>query len=358
MDQTMKISERIEAFEHLGRILGEFTGGKGERVEPLFSILESAIQKTTEANPWFTREFIEHSLRGWSENLRRESILEWLKPYEKRLQKDPARKNVAVIMAGNIPLVGFHDFLCVLLSGNYFTGRLSSNDPFLLPAIAGVLGSHCPGLEQRIRFTREKLPGFDAVIATGSNNTATHFEYYFSAYPHIIRQSRNGAAVLTGEETPEELSSLADDIFLYFGLGCRSVSKLFLPAGYDFTPLFLAFRKYDFLEQHHKWMNNHDYYRAIFQLNGMEALDNGFILLARNTQMASPPAVLYYEFYEEREVLVEQLSAHREEIQVVVSRREIALPIACCLPGHAQLPGLSDYADGIDTLQFLAGLAQ
>jgi hypothetical protein len=347
----MDLNERIEVFAVLGDSLREFLPGTGERSQPQHGLLEEAITKSAEANPWFTREFTDYCLKAWSENLVREKIRNWIEPYREQLQNPGKAKRVAVIMAGNVPLVGFHDFLSVLISGNQFTGRLSSDDSFLLPAIAQILTGYFPGLAERIRFTGGKLTGFDAVIATGSNNSSNYFEYYFSKYPHIIRKNRNGIAILNGEENDQELSGLADDIFLYFGMGCRSVSKLYIPAGYDFTRLFRAFQKYDHVGRHHKWMSNHDYYRSIFALNAIPALDNGFILLTQNTLIASPPAVLYFEFYENREDLIAGLSLKQDEIQIVVSAAEITLPY--CLPGQAQRPRLNDYSDGIDTLQFL-----
>jgi hypothetical protein len=251
-------------------------------------------------------------------------------------------------------LVGFHDFLSVLLSGNRFTGRLSSDDTGLLPALAQVLVHFNSEWEGRIMFTKERLTGFDAVIATGSNNSAHYFNYYFSKVPHIIRKNRNGIAILIGEENEKELAGLTDDIFLYFGLGCRSVSKLYFPVGYEPGPLFNAFRRYISFSRHHKWMNNHDYYRSVFLLNQVPALDNGFVLLTENKAIASPPAVIYYEYYLNPDDLMNQLSLQKDEIQVTVCKKEI--PFSYCQPGHAQAPGLSDYADGIDTMQFLLSL--
>ncbi|MCX6244125.1 MAG: acyl-CoA reductase [Bacteroidetes bacterium] len=351
----MELNRRIEAFAFLGGILKGYPERKGEENGSLYDILDDAVTRASNENPWFVREFIEHTLGDWSVNLEKEKIVSWLRPYEKQLKGKVMKKDVAVIMAGNIPLVGLHDFLSVLISGNHFTGRLSSGDPYLLPTLAKILIRFDPGWEVMIAFTGEKLTGFDAVIATGSNNSANYFEYYFSKYPHIIRKNRNAIAILNGHETEDELAGLADDVFLYFGMGCRNVSKLYVPAGYDFSPLFLSFRSYERFIRHHKWMNNHEYYNSVFLLNGIPALDNGFMLLTENKLIASPPAVLYYEFYEDATELMTRLSVQQDEIQVVVCTAGAPLPH--CLPGQAQSPALTDYADEVNTLQFLLQLS-
>jgi hypothetical protein len=347
----MDLKDRISSFVFLGKFLSDFLDGKGRREDPLFSELEDAIVQAGLKNQWFTRDSVENALRNWSFNLRKEELEKWLKPYASQLKENIHNRNVAVIMAGNVPLVGFHDFLSVLLSGNCFMGRLSSEDTELLPALARVLVHLNSTWEEKITFTKERLTGFDAVIATGSNNSAHYFNYYFSKVPHIIRKNRNAIAILTGDEDEQELSGLADDIFLYFGLGCRSISKIYFPAGYDIAPLFKAFQRYINFSMHHKWMNNHDYYRSIFLLNQVPAMDNGFILLTENTAIASPPAVVYYEPYKILDELTGQLTGQSDELQVTVCKRKV--PLTSCRPGQAQSPGLSDYADGVDTMQFL-----
>jgi hypothetical protein len=347
----MNLKTRIASFVSLGSFLKDFLEDKNKCDDPLLIELEEAITQSGIMNQWFTRESVENALKAWANILTEEELVKLLKPYGEELKITRIPENVAVIMAGNIPLVGFHDFLCVLISGNHFIGRLSSDDTELLPALARILIHINPEWEGRIRFTKERLTGFDAVIATGSNNSSNYFNYYFSKVPNIIRKNRNGIAILTGEEDEADLAGLADDIFLYFGLGCRNVSKLYFPVGYDVQPLFTAFRRYINYGTHHKWINNHDYYRSIFLLNQVPALDNGFVLLTENKAIASPPAVLYYEYYFDFDGLVKQLSHQLDEIQVVVSKRTIPLP--SCLPGQAQFPGLSDYADGVDTMEFL-----
>jgi hypothetical protein len=350
----MECNSRIDSFVALGNFLRDFLDGKGRREDRLFSELDEAIRQAGLRNQWFIRQSIENALRVWSGNLSKENIDKWLEPYTSRLKEHAPDRNVAVIIAGNIPLVGFHDFLSILISGNRFTGRLSSDDTELLPALARIMVHFNSEWEGRILFTKERLTGFDAVIATGSNNSAHYFNYYFSKVPHIIRKNRNAVAVLTSDEDELELSGLADDIFLYFGLGCRNVSKLYFPAGYDVAQLFNAFLRYSHYSTHHKWMNNHDYYRSVFLLNQIPALDNGFVLLTENKTIASPPAVIYYEYYTNLGDLTDQLSLQKDEIQVVVCKKEI--PPVSCRPGKAQGPGLQDYADGVDTIQFLLSL--
>ena len=347
----MDWKQRIAPFIFLGNFLNDFLDKKNSRNNPLYTDLETAIQQAKLMNQWFTQESIEAVLRYWSLNLRKEALEKWLEPYTHLFRKEAKSRDVAVIMAGNIPLVGFHDFMTVLISGNRFIGRLSSDDTELLPAIARILISYDAGLQEYISFTKERLSNFDAVIATGSNSSSNYFNYYFSKVPNIIRKNRNGVAILTGNENEVELSGLSDDIFLYYGLGCRNISKLYLPDNYNFEPLFKAFLKYRNYSTHHKWMNNYDYYRSVFLLNQILTLDNGFVLLTENKGISSPPAVLYYEFYKSLTDLSDQLSSQPDEIQVIVCKEK--LPGYSCLPGQAQFPGLSDYADGVDTMKFL-----
>jgi hypothetical protein len=260
-------------------------------------------------------------------------------------------RTVAVVMAGNIPAVGFHDLLCVLISGNRLMARLSSNDKQLLPAICDMLVGIEPGFADRFSFTEEQISGFDAVIATGSNNTARYFNYYFGKYPHIIRKNRNGVAVLTGNETEKELKALGEDIFTYFGLGCRNVSKLFIPDGYDVKILLDALQVFEKAGDHHKYHNNYDYNKSIYLVNGDDHFDNGFLLLKEDASIASPVSVVYFERYSAIGKLNDLINGNLEDIQCVVSTdRKIhgAIP-----PGTTQHPKLWDYADGVDTMKFL-----
>jgi hypothetical protein len=248
-------------------------------------------------------------------------------------------------------MVGFHDFLCILISGNRFLGKLSSKDNLLLDFFSHVLCYIEPGFKDRIHFEEERMKGFDAVIATGSNNSARYFEYYFRGCPSIIRKNRNGVAVLTGDETPGELQALGKDIFTYFGLGCRNVAKLFVPTGYDFRVLLDALQDYEPLYQHNKYANNHDYQRAIFLLNQVPHLDNGFLLLKEDPAIPSPIGVLHYESYPSISSVNQTLEEKKESIQCVVSNSPaVAGAVA---PGQSQKPEAWEYADGVDTMAFL-----
>ena len=352
----IKTSDRIDSFIFLGKYINDFLIDQNRRENPLFSELDRSIEQAGLMNAWFTRDSVEHALSVWADRLRRTELEKWLTPYSLHLIKPASEKNVAVIMAGNIPLVGFHDFLSVLLSGNKFIGRLSSNDSELLPALARILIKHNSSWNDLIAFTKERITGFDAVIATGTNNSSNYFNYYFSKVPHIIRRNRNGIAILTGDEDENELKGIADDVFLYYGLGCRNVTKLYLPAGYDVAPLFNAFLSFGNFSTHNKWMNNHNYYRSVFLLNQISAMDNGFLLLTENKAIASPPSVLYFEYYSEMNTLMEELLTKKDEIQVVVCKKPV--PFSSCLPGCTQTPDLSDYADGVDVIHFLLDLSK
>jgi len=255
-------------------------------------------------------------------------------------------------MAGNIPLVGFHDFLSVLISGNSVLVKLASNDKHFLPLIAKYLEYVEPSFNSKITFTEEKLTNFDAAIATGSNNTARYFDYYFGKYPNIIRKNRNSVAVITGNETENELKGLGEDIFRYFGLGCRSVSKLFVPKNYDFDNLFKAIYEYHDIINYAKYQNNYDYNKAVYLMSEFKLLENGFLMLKEDQSYASPIASLFYEYYDDLNQLTEKLDTDTEQIQCVVSNSiENAIPF-----GKTQQPSLTDYADGVDTLAFLAQL--
>jgi len=241
--EGMDSGKVISAFSRLGEILAGYTGSKKDLFtnstkEPEYlSRIDDAVTAAAERNPWFTQDHIRYSLSALTDLLKEHLISQWLDGYRMELEKPGQSRTIGVIMAGNIPLVGFHDFLCVLMSGHRFAGRLSSQDAVLLPALAEILVRIEPELGSRISFTTDKLSRFDAVIATGSNNTSVYFEHYFGKYPHIIRKNRNGIAILAGNETAEEMDALGDDVFLYFGLGCRNVSKIYLPAGYDLDKL-------------------------------------------------------------------------------------------------------------------------
>lgn len=357
MIQSLSLDSRIHAFVELGKVMGraaESFSNQNSIFGTEFPDFLGALQTAYHQNPWFTPENITLALNAWKEALNANAITTWLKDYEPIMQKITA-KRIAVIMAGNIPLVGFHDFMCTLITGHSFIGKLSSSDQVLLPAIANVLCNIEPKFKQKISFTEGILKDFDAIIATGSNNTARYFEYYFSKYPHIIRKNRNGVAILNGNEDSEGLKKLGIDICSYFGLGCRNISKVFIPQGQSPQKLYSAVEPFNkILFNHFKYMNNHNYHRSIYLLNSTPFLDNEAFILSESEQYSSPIAVLYYEFYKDIESLKEKLLQDEEQIQCIatdVFRGEKTIPLGC-----TQSPGLADYADGIDTLKFLIEL--
>lgn len=337
----MQLQQRINAFAQLGQFLSQWSQ------DPSHPILLQAKAQ----NSWFTPNNLCFSLKSWGEALTEEHLEIWTQNYA--FSEAMASKTVAVVMAGNIPLVGFHDFVSVLLSGHKVLGKLSSNDKVLLPYLAKELVAIEPAFEPYIRFTEEKLEGFDAVIATGSNNTARYFDYYFGKYPNIIRKNRNSVAVLTGNETKEQVEALADDIFRYFGLGCRNVSKIYLPKEYDFDLFFNGMYSWKEIINNDKYINNYDYNKAVYLMSDIALLDNEFMLLKEDTQFSSPISVVFYERYDDLESLKNNLSENNENIQCVVAETGLEGEIAF---GKAQTPQLWDYADGVDTLTFLLEL--
>lgn len=304
-------------------------------------------------NPWFTEPFVQHAVDAVvNEMLNEEKLNEWLARYEMKQMN----KTIGLIFAGNVPLVGFHDFLCCYVAGCKMKIKLSSKDDSLFPFILSQLKEIDVDLAERVELV-EMLKDFDAVIATGSNNTNRTFEYYFRQHPKILRKNRNSVAILNGEETKEELEKLADDIFLYFGFGCRNVSKLWVPVGYDFAQLFPHFEKYKWLHQHTKYMNNYDYNRTILLLNKTPHLSNDYIMLTENASIPSPISVLHYEHWHDEEILTSYLAREQEKIQCVVSQNPAQWKFnSSVLFGEAQQPALWDYADGVDTVAFLLGL--
>ncbi len=299
-----------------------------------------------ERNPWFIPEFINLSAQNIASRfLEHDTLNNWTKLYCLP-GKNSNPVNIGIVMAGNIPLVGFHDFLCAFISGHQQTIKLSSKDNLLLPHIVKKIISWAPLISKEIGFA-DMLKGCDAYIATGSDNTAKYFEYYFKKYPHIIRRNRTTVAILKGDEKKEALDKLADDVYLYFGLGCRNVTKIYVPAGYDFIPLLDSFKKYDHLIENHKYKNNYDFNLALLMLNQKYYMTNGSILLAENPSAFSPISVLHYEFYGERNDIFDRLRP--AEIQCISGTDQIPF-------GTAQHPDLTDYADGTDTMKFMVQL--
>lgn len=344
----MDIEKRIRAFSILSENLKEIINSDREH-----KLLE-LINESHIFNPWFTDDNVRFAITSIAESMAEENIRMWLNPYLLKLGKEKNPKTVGVVMAGNLPLVGFHDFLSVLISGNKILGKVSSDDNKLLPLIIELLLEIEPEFKDYIHLTEDRLSGFDAIIATGSNNTARYFNYYFGKYPNIIRKNRNGVAILSGDENPEELKNLGMDIFAYFGMGCRSISKLFVPEDYKFDQLFEAFEDYKKVTEHHKYNNNYEYYRSIYLVNQLPHFDNGFFMIKEQEGYASPPSVIYYETYFKLKNVENKIKVDQELIQCVVGRDGLIKNI---IPfGKAQQPELWDYADGVDTMEFLLGL--
>ena len=314
--------------------------------------LSRIINKAYELNPWFYPDFTRHAIDAIADQiLDVKKCEQWLNAYP---ETNHPGKRIGLIMAGNIPLVGFHDLICVLACGHEAVIKLSDKDAVLPSFILNKWIELDKELASHISIT-QKLEGFDAVIATGSNNSARYFEYYFKPYPHILRQHRNGVAVLTGEETHEELKQLGKDIFLYYGLGCRNVSKIYVPEGYDFSSLGTAMEEWNFLADHNKYRNNLDYNYAIYMINQVPHINLGHLKLKEDDAISSRIGCVHYSFYKDASELMIQLEERRKEIQCLVS----VTPLAGwehVLPGRTQSPELQQYADGIDTVQFLSSL--
>lgn len=314
--------------------------------------LEEAVQKAYAANPWFIPEFTHHAIDAIADQyLDEEKCKKWLQSYSSSSEKS---QRVGIVMAGNVPLVGFHDLMCVLASGHHAVIKLSEKDAVLSRYIIDEWIRIEPELRSRISFT-EKLENFDAVIATGSNNSARYFEYYFRNYPHILRKNRNGVAVLTGDETPQDLKSLSKDIFLYFGLGCRNVSKLYVPQGYEFDAWDEAISEWKYLSEHNKYRNNLEYNLAIYIINQIPHIGFEHLILKEDKMIASRIGCVHYEYYDVEIQLLSQLESKRNEIQCIVSVDPVS-GWDHVMPGQSQYPQLDQYADGIDTMKFLTSL--
>ena len=349
----MTLETKKSVFVELGKFLNQFSENqtlKNPAVlhnETFFDAFIDLIQLSQSHNGWYTPEQVYFSIQSWAEALTEENLSQWLSAYD--LQKNKV-KNVALILAGNIPLVGFHDFLSVLITGNNVLVKTSSNDQHLLPFLAKYIIAVEPQLANKIKFIEGKLENFDAVIATGSNNTARYFEFYFKDKPSIIRKSRNSVAILNGSETKGQLWALGEDIFRYFGLGCRNVSKLFVPKDYSFVAFFEAIFEYQDVIHYEKYANNYDYNKAVFLMSNFKLLDNGFLTLKEDPSHASPISSVFYEYYNNIEELEARIELESEQIQCVVSNDLVKNSIAF---GQTQKPALWNYADNIDTISFL-----
>ena len=331
----MNLQKRIDLFIALGKYL--------QQNSPDW---QAAKLEASQKNPWFTEPFIDMATRNIIQHyLQEDQLRQWVAHYHLDDHIDP--KNTGVVMAGNIPLVGFHDFLTVCISGHRQTIKLSAKDDVLLKHIIRILNSFDAAFEQIVSVA-ETLKGCDAYIATGGNQSARYFEQYFSKYPHIIRRNKTSVALLTGTETTSELEKLAGDIHFYFGLGCRNVTKIYVPTGYDFIPLLDSFRPFNYFRDHHKYANNYDYQLSIALLNNVFYMTNESTLLIENENLFSPISVLHYEYYSDIQKVTGKLTTN-DDIQCIVGNGFIPF-------GQAQSPGLFSYADGVDTMAFLLSI--
>ncbi len=359
----MNVQEHIVAFSELGRILRTFCSHyivdenhqiqavNGKPKGQYDEIFLNTIRKSEQNNRWFTPYMQWFSLKAWGDLLTKEGLEKWVQNYT----FSNSSKKVAVISAGNIPLVGWHDFLCVLISGHSLLGKTSSKDPYWSVVLTDILIEIDARYQDKIEWTK-RLNQFDAVIATGSNNTGQYFEYYFGKKPHIFRKNMSSVAVLDGTESAEDLQALGRDIFTYYGLGCRNVSKIYVPKGYDFTRFLEASSIYSWVYNNNKYANNYDYNQAIYLMNQTPFLQNAFVLLKEDKGFQSPLSVVYYEYYTSTEELNQQLATAQHQIQCLVCNTSLASQIQqdTYRLGEAQTPELNDYADRIDTLQFLS----
>lgn len=342
-------NKRITYLCELGLIFQDFIKAYSANIalEHSQETLANQLRLAEQNNAWFTKKNILFALQSWAHLLEESNIRSWLTGYK---FSDNEPKDVGIIMAGNIPMVGFHDFICTYLCGHNMHIKLSSNDPYLLPVIVRILESMDQSLIGQVNFVEDQLKDLDAIIATGSNNTARYFEYYFKNIPSIIRKNRNSVAILNGTESVKELQNLGEDIFRFYGLGCRNVSKIFVPKSYDFNPFFSAIYDWHPIINESKYANNYDYNKAVYLMSEFDLLENGFIMLKMDKKYQSPIATLFYEYYDSADSLKKILLDHREEIQCVVANQfmESEIPF-----GSTQSPKLWDYADGVDTVNFL-----
>ena len=349
----MNLEYRVNALEKLGALLIAISEDKSWEgfdtgvTEDEYNALSEMTKTVRVFNGWFTEKQVKNSLGAWGNQLTSDNLSKWLENYN--LKHDNSDKVIGIIMAGNIPLVGFHDFVCCYVAGFKSKIKLSSDDDKLFPALLNVLNHFDDTVKERVEIVFTKLKDIDGIIAAGSNNTSRYFEQYFGKYPNIIRKSRTSVAVITGEESEEDLAGLANDVFAYYGLGCRNVTKVFLPKGYDLDNLFKAFFPFQYVSENNKYANNYDYHKAVFMMEQYDLLENGFLIMKEDQSLHSPIGTLYYEYYSDANSIQEHLKQFDENIQCVVSKKDIPF-------GKAQNPELWDYADNIDTIEFLLGL--
>lgn len=350
----MQLEERIEGLIKLGEVLGsylKFKNATKSQASFWASIVDQTIKNESNYNPFFTEQNVLFALNYWANELTSEKLNHWFSPYKNEV-KSIIPKKVAIISAGNIPLVSFHDMVSVLLSGHNAVVKLSSKDARLPLVLWNIVCSFLPEAKSTVEFIKEKpMHGFDAVIATGNNLSQQYFAYYFGKYPHVFRHHRNAVAVLTGDETQDELELLANDIFTYFGLGCRSVSKLYLPIDYDFSNLLNALKKWEHLFYNHHYLNNYEYQKSLFLINKEPFVDGGFVMLKESNQISSPLGVIFYEYYSDICILAPKFEAFAQHIQCIVSKNNKYFKSIEF--GKAQSPELWEYADNVDIVKFL-----
>ncbi len=351
----MRLEERIKVMREVAKWLdGSMKSEANPQIAAWLEKWDGAVMREHFHHSWFIPEFVREAASALSRMILGEdghALERWLEPYRPALEAHAGGRRVGVIMAGNIPLVAFHDFLCVFMAGDRFVGKMSSHDTRLWPLLFGLLEIISPEAARQAELVQGPWGGVDAVIATGSDNSSRYFEYYFGKLPHIIRGHCNGVAVLDGGESSEELHGLAKDICLYFGMGCRNVSKIFVPQGYDFAPLFAALD--DFRPQlafHHSYLNNLEYQKTVHLINSIPFLDQGICMFKENGAVSSPIGVTHYAFYNNLEDVWPQLSG--PEVQCVVSRLQ-GEGVDTVPPGMSQYPALGQYANGVDTMKFL-----
>jgi hypothetical protein len=341
----MNIEKQISGLAKLSDYIKNFLGTNRENFSEKEELLQAILRKSEIENPWFTLENQKFALNQWADLLTVPNLKTWLSRYE----ISTTSKRVGLILAGNIPMVGFHDVISVILSNHIPIIKLSSKDKQLLPFLLGKWKEFSEG-NVEYEFV-ERLQNFDAVIATGSNNTARYLEYYFKKTMSLIRKNRTSVAVLNGDETPEELELLAEDIFRYYGLGCRNVTRLFIPEQFKIDLLFESFLNFKNVINHHKYANNYEYNRAIYLLNADRFWDNNFVMLKEDEALFSPLSVLNFTRYQNLAEVKKYIAENGTDIQAIVAKPELGLDSINL--GEAQNPGLQTYADHVDTMKFL-----
>jgi len=342
------IDQKIEAFNKLGELFDDISSQKeNSKYNEWITVFNKKIKEAYQYNNWFTRNNCLLSFKNWSKELTTEKLSKWIDNYN---LDDYSKKTIAIIMAGNIPLVGFHDFICAKILNYKCLIKMSSDDKILLPVVIDFLDFISPGFKKDIEFTDKPLKNFDGVIATGSNSSFKYFEYYFKKYPKLLRKNRHSIAVLDGNESKENLIDLGYDIFNYFGMGCRNVSKIFVPKNYSFDLLFESLFEFKDIIKHNRYANNYDYNKAVYLMSNIKFIENGFLILKKDKKLGSSISCLFYETYNSIKEIEKYIDKNSESLQCIVSNSNLSNSIPL---GSSQKPKIDDYADNIDTLNFL-----